>query len=357
VKGKNKTQKVIFEKIKKTGLDAFFTTNYQNIKYLTGFDSLDGALLITKEKIYFFTSSCEIGEARSRIISGRVLERKRSDWTFLKDIVQKEKVRRLGFEENHLSLLNFKALKKSVPRCKLKGIVGFIEDLRALKSEQEILKIKKVISITENIFSRIRRYLKPGCSESHVFRKICEFIAQEGCKPAFNPIVAFGAHTAHPHAAPKGKRLKKGDLILVDMGVNLEGYNSDLTRTFIKGRLDSKQKKIYHLVLKAHDYMYHWIKPGVSIKVVEKEAHSCFEKSGLAKYFFHSIGHGIGLEVHEQPFFSEKNKGKLMPGMIFTLEPALYLPGWGGVRIEDMFLMTGKGCQKLSNLSVNPFIN
>ncbi len=357
MKIKNQKQKNLFEKIKKADLDAFFTADSQNIKYLTDFASQDGVLLVTKEEMYFFTSSCELEEAKAHLASGKVLQRRRGEWLFLKEFMAKKRIRRLGFEEHHLSLAGFKTLKKNITKCRLKGTDGFIEELRVVKSADEVARIKEAITITENIILKIKRYFKTGCSEKDILKRLLEFIARSGVKPAFNPIVAFNSHTAIPHAEAGERRLKRGDLVLIDIGVDFKGYKSDLTRTFVFGKLNPRQEKIYNLVLRAQNHMSQWIKPGMSIMTVEKEAHDYFKASGLADYFSHSVGHGIGLEVHERPFFSLKNKGKLIPGMVFVLEPALYLPGWGGIRIEDDFQLTEKGCRKLSSISVKPLIN
>ena len=344
----NKKLEGLKQKIKAAGFDAFLITNFQNIKYLTGFSSLEGVLLVTEKDSLFFTGICELAEAKSEIASFKIKERKRGDWNFLKDFIERVKIKRLGFEEEYFSVAGLKSLRKISLNCKLKGTTGIIEELRVIKTSWEIAKIKKAISVTEKIFAAIKKNLRPGLTELNIAGNLVKRIAAYGLKPAFDPIVAFGAHSDCPHAHPGRRSLKKGDLILIDIGVDFEGYKSDMTRIFFLGRPNGKQAKIYNLVLEAKEFIHRLIKPGISIAEVEEKAHRFFFGRGWGKFFPHSVGHGIGLDVHERPFFSKRSEDKLVPGMIFTLEPAVYFPGWGGVRIEDLYLITQKSCQKLS---------
>ena len=344
----NKKLEELKQKIKVARFDAFLITNFQNIKYLTGFSSLEGVLLITEKDSLFFTGICELAEAKSKITSFKIKERKRGDWSFLKDFIERGKIKQLGFEEEHFSVAGLKSLRKISSKCKLKSTTGIIEELRAIKTSWEIAKIKKAVSITEKIFAAIKKSLKPGLTELNIAGSLFERIATYGLKPAFDPIVAFGAHSDCPHAHPGRRSLKEGDLILIDIGVDFEGYKSDMTRTFFLGSPNRKQVKIHNLVLEAKEFIHRLIKPGISIAEVEEKAHRFFSERGWGKFFPHSVGHGIGLDVHERPFFSKKSGDKLVPGMVFTLEPAVYFPGWGGIRIEDLYLLTQKSCQKLS---------
>ena len=355
MKYQNKNSGELKKKIKEAKLDALLITNFRNIKYLTGFSSLEGVLLVAGKDSLFFTGICELAEAKSKITSFKIKERKRGNWNFLNDFIQRAKIKRLGFEEEYLSVAGLKSLRKISSNCKLKGTSGIVEQFRAVKTPREIAKIKKAVSITEKIFTGVKKNLRPGLTELDVAGNLSERIAKCGLKPAFNPIVAFGAHTASPHAQPGRKNLKKGDLVLIDMGVDFEGYKSDMTRTFFIGRPNTQQAKIYNVVLEAKDFIQRVIKPGISIAEVEEKAHRFFSGRGWGKFFPHSVGHGIGLDVHERPFFSKKSKDKLVPGMVFTLEPAVYFPGWGGVRIEDLYLVTRRSCQKLSQGKNNDF--
>ncbi len=344
----NKNLGELKKKIKEAKLDALLITNFQNIRYLTGFSSLEGVLLVTGKDSLFFTGICEFAEAKSKSTSFKIKKRNRGDWNFLKDFIKRAKIKRLGFEAEYFSVADLKSLQKISSNCKLKGTSGIIEHLRAIKTPREIAKIKKAVSVTEKIFAGIKKKLRSGLTESDIAGNLFELIAKCGLKPAFNPIVAFGAHTASPHAQPGRKSLKKGDLVLIDMGVEFEGYKSDMTRIFFLGRPNSKQAKIYNVILEAKDFIRQLIKPGISIAEVEEKAHRFFSERGWGKFFPHSVGHGIGLDVHERPFFSKRSEDKLVPGMVFTLEPAVYIPGWGGVRIEDLYLVTRRSCQKLS---------
>lgn len=348
--------KKIQEKIDGLRLDALLVTSLKNIKYLTGYTSLDGVLLITKSDVFFSTSFCESGEAKANLSSIKVIERKRNQWNFFKNFTKEKKIKRLGFEKEHISFAKLKELQKRLVNCRLKGTIGLIEELRAVKTKEEIAKIKKAIATAERIFTQLKQILAPGLSELDIFQDLNIQIAKEGGQPAFSPIVAFGSHTAFPHAQPGRKSLKKNDLILIDMGVEVEGYNSDLTRTFILGNFNSRQEKIYNLLIEIQEYLSGLIKPGISVAKVEKNARQFLAKKGWDNFPPHNIGHGIGLEVHEKPFFSVKNNARLIPGMVFTLEPALYFPNWGGMRIEDIYLITQRDCQKLSQLSIPPLI-
>ena len=208
--------------------------------------------------------------------------------------------------------------------------------------------IKKAVSITRKTFKYLEGILKQGISERELAIELDYFLKRSGArKGAYDIIVASGINSSLPHAPVTNKRLMLHEPVLVDMGVDYEGYISDLTRVFFLGKMDAIATKIYKIVFEAQRRAINKIKPGIKISSIDKAAREYIEKKGYGKFFGHAVGHGVGMEVHEKPHVSMRNDKELMPGMVFTVEPAIYLPKWGGVRIEDMAIVTEKGCEVL----------
>lgn len=256
-----------------------------------------------------------------------------------------------------MSYDSYAELKKAVPGTRLRSLTGIVEAGRAVKDSFEIGRIQRAIEVADSGFVAARKVLASGAgTEKQVAGKIEAAVKAKGVDAlSFETIVLTGARGALPHGKPSDERVKRGALTVVDMGVRVDGYCSDETRTYCVGSHTRMQKKIYQVVKDAHDRAIERVKPGVKASVVDRAARGHIKRAGYGKYFGHGTGHGVGLDIHEGPVISPMSKDVLAEGMVFTIEPGIYIPGWGGVRIEDMVLVTSDGCEVLTRGSDKEF--
>ncbi len=332
---------------------AHLITNKSNIRYLSNFTGSSGFMLLTKSKKYLFTDFRYIQRAKNTIKKGVIIVETTKMWRneeVLKEnwqnILKKHRVKVLGIEESSLTIAKFKKIKKlsRIPNRKLKftDISGKIEKKREIKSNHEIKLIQESQRINEKIFTAIKKIVQAckAISELDLAWKIKELAHKYGADDiAFNPVVAFSSNSAIPHHSPTNRKLKKSDVVLIDMGVKYKGYCSDMTRTILPKNPTKKQKEIYALVLKAQTTAIEKIKAGITGKKADNLARKIINKAGYEEKYGHAGGHGIGLDVHESPSLSEKYIKKLRPSSVITVEPGIYLPNKFGVRIEDMILI------------------
>ncbi|MDD5432901.1 MAG: Xaa-Pro peptidase family protein [Candidatus Omnitrophica bacterium] len=345
----------IRKKIAQKKIDCLLVTSATNISYLTQTPSRDSYFLISKNRLFYLTDSRYTEEAKKRL--GREIIIKKIDGAITQTLVEiclEINAKRIGFEERNLSFSGYKKIKTAFgKKVSLIPTQDLVENLREVKSVEELKKIRKAIAITKEALNFAKRVIKPGKKELEVVAELERFIRYHGAKAsAFDIIVASGANSSFPHHISSQKRIRNNELVLVDIGVDYEGYKSDLTRIFFLGRISVYARSIYDLVLKANRSAINAIKPGTLIAKIDSQARSTISQKGFGEYFGHSLGHGVGLDIHEKPTISGKNQEKLTPGMVFTVEPAIYLPGKFGIRIEDMVLVTKKGCEVLSG-SIN----
>jgi len=329
-------------------LDSMLVTGDKNVCYLSDFEGSDAALMITPKRRYFITDSRFIEDAKKNIKGFEILCVRESTYKTISEIIKDERLKRVGFESMGLPYEVAVRLKGGIGEAALVGVKNLIENLRAIKDSDEIGLIKRSVKLVRKVFSGITASLKPGVSEEWIKKTVeIEFI-KNGASAAFEPIVASGSNSSKPHAIATGKLLRKNDIVMVDIGARLAGYNSDMTRTVFLGHVKQKLLNMYSVVKKAHDLALNSIKPGVKISKVDRAARGYIAEKGFGKYFGHSLGHGVGMDVHELPTISGSGDGTLSEGMIFTIEPAIYIPGFGGIRIEDMVLVTKNGYEILT---------
>jgi len=344
------------EKLSEKNLDAFLISSTQNRYYLTSWagDSESGFLLITKEKAFIFSDSRYTEEIGARVKNFELIEYKGGFTDFLKEFLEKEKLNKLGFESHDLSVFTFQQLRKKLKGIKLIPAAHAIETLREFKDQEEIKLIKKAVSIAADSFDYLRKNVTVGQTEIEIARKLESFMKEKGAeKNAWdNFIVAAGSNSSMVHYAAGKRKIKKGDQVLIDWGCVYQGYHCDISRVIFMGEPNSKQREVYNLVLEAQKRGIEKIRVGRPTSVVDKAAREFLEsKSDFA--FGHSVGHGVGLEVHELPRVNSVSKTKLAAGQVITVEPGIYEPGWGGVRIEDMVLVTEAGGVVLTELPKN----
>lgn len=263
------------------------------------------------------------------------------------------KHKKIGFDGDLMSWERVRGLKEAFPKVEWVSIPSPLKEIRAIKSKAELKKLKKVAELGSQGYDYVVSVLKTGITEKEVAYLLDRFWKERGADGfSFEPIIAFGENSALPHYRAGDRKLKKGDTVLIDIGVKLEDYCSDMTRTVYFGKPPAKLKKIYEVVRQAQQKAMDKMKPGVKLAAADKMARDVIEKAGFGKEFCHSLGHGIGIEVHEWPYLRPKGADKDVPlkeGMVVTVEPGIYLPGLGGVRIEDTVEITKTGCRSLTD--------
>lgn len=339
------------ENLKIHGFDGLIVSKKENIIYLSGFDGDDSLLIITKDENFIITDSRfqeKVHHEEFSDLTAEIASRPRH--AVVDTIARKCKIKNLGFEAGHLSYYGYVKLKKALRRAALIPTRFLVEDLRIVKDADEIAAIKRTVAITRRVYSYAKKNIGPQLTGRRLAAMIDNSMRNMGAAgPAFQTIVAQNPYSSHPHAAATEEPFGKNSAVVIDMGALFDGYNSDLTRVLFLGRITTKFKRIYNILKAAQNLALDRIKPGIKISELDKAARQHIANKGFGKYFIHGLGHGIGLEEHELPKISSKVKGILRPGMVFTIEPGIYIEGWGGLRLEDMVLVTKDGCEVLTD--------
>ncbi len=336
------------KKLSAEGLDALLVSKSINISYLTGFRGDDSWLLVTRDKPFLITDFRYKEEVKRTAPQVELCITDGPIYESASKLAKRRRVKRLGFESRWLSHAFWEKLQDISHGTGLVPVKDTVESLREIKDSSEIALIKKAVSITRKAFEYLEGILKQGISERELAIELDYFLKRSGArKGAYDIIVASGINSSLPHAPVTNKKIMLHEPVLVDMGVDYEGYISDLTRVFFLGKMDAIANKIYKIVFESQRRAISKIKPGIKISSIDKATREYIEKKGYGPFFGHAVGHGVGMEVHEKPHVSMRNDKELVPGMVFTVEPAIYLPKWGGIRIEDMAIVTEKGCEVL----------
>jgi Xaa-Pro aminopeptidase len=350
---KNRIPRVC-SRFKEHEIEAILVSQPENLFYLSGCEGLEGYLLITEKQKLLITDFryIELAKKRSFDFDLVQIKGKMADW--LPELIKDNNIRNLGFEGSHLTVSAFgqisDIIKKSEPEIRLLPVNGLIESLRAVKDADEIKRISKAVNITDLTFKYVEEILRPGLTEKDLSWKIERFMRENGSQPIpFELIVAAGPNSALPHAKSSDYEIKAGEPIVIDIGSKFESYGSDLTRTFIIGKPDEKFKNIYQTVQLAQVTAISQIKSGISGKEADSFARNIINLASYGEAFGHSLGHGIGLVTHESPNLGPNSTDTLMEGMVFTVEPGIYISGWGGIRIEDDVVIENGKAKSLSS--------
>jgi Xaa-Pro aminopeptidase len=347
----------LLKKLKPRGLDGLFVSDPYNVSYLTGFRSRDSYLLVSSEKSVYFTDSRYIEDARRMLRGVTVKKFQPSPWQSAAREASRMKLTVLGFEDSHLSFNRWRCLADSCAglpsvrgtRVVLKPASGLVEEMRLVKSSQEVTALRKACAITMDALRFAREAAVPGRTELELAGELERFIRYHGAfTSSFDIIVASGPNSSLPHHVTSSRRIREGEHVYVDMGVDYEGYRSDLTRVFFVGTIPLSVQRVYKTVAEAQGKAIRHIRPGAMAAEIDDCARRYLCSRGLGKYFGHALGHGVGLEIHEGPRIAPGIKTVLKEGMVFTVEPAVYIPGKFGVRVEDMVLVTRNGSEVLS---------
>ncbi len=337
----------LIRRMDEENLDGLLISDLTNLRYLIGYTGDNGLLLLSKGKALFFTDFRYAEQSKREIRNAKIKIRERDLFSVF-PIEFVVGMKRLGFEAENISYQNYQRLKKQIKKTKLVPCGNWTKDLRAIKDEMELNLIRKAAEINDKIFALVLRRLKPGLREREIANEIEYEIRCNGGELAFPPIVAGGRNGALPHYQPGMKKLKFGEPVVIDFGTKYQGYCSDMTRTVFIGRASRYSKKIYSIVLEAQLAALAMLKPGEKASVVDASARDFITKKGYGKYFGHSLGHGVGLLVHENPALAKTSQAILAENNVITVEPGIYLPEWGGVRIEDLVRITPNGYEILS---------
>jgi Xaa-Pro aminopeptidase len=340
------------EQIRAAGLDALLVTSLHNVRYLTGFNGSNGTVLMYGDgRAVLFTDPRYTVQSKQQANCRIVIAKGPLAKSVLQEIAR-SRISTAGFEQDHLTVSQLGSFQKGLSsRAVLQPASGLIENLRMVKDSAEANAIRaSVISNSKALEAALKRF-KPGMTETQLAAEIDYQNRKLGAEaPAFGTIVAAAERAALPHAHPGQTKIGPG-MLLIDTGAFRAGYASDMTRMVHLGRADSKYKKAYRAVLDAQLAAIDAIKPGVLSSSVDLAARRELKKHGLDKEFIHSTGHGLGLEIHETPRIGRKDKTPLAEGMAITVEPGVYIEGWGGIRIEDTVLVTANGCEVLTPTS------
>jgi Xaa-Pro aminopeptidase len=341
--------------LKKNRVDAFVVTKIENVRYLSGFTGSTAVLLITATRSHLITDSRYATQSEKEVSGFQIQVLKKGETILRRTarLLSRRKIDRLGFEPGDFRFQSYQELKKLLAPIRLVPLKKGVESLRMVKSEQEVEKITHAVQRAEKAFLTIRKQISAGVPEREIAFKMEVHMRRLGAaRVAFDTIVASGDRSAMPHGIASDKKIRERELIIIDFGAECDGYFSDMTRTVYSGkRLSGKKRKIYETVREAQKAAISAVKPGKTFGEIDQSARNWITREGFGPYFGHGTGHGIGLEVHEPPYVGPNNDGIICEGMIFTIEPGIYLPGIGGVRLEDMVLVEKEGCRLLTGLS------
>ncbi|AHF07415.1 M24 family metallopeptidase [Desulfitobacterium metallireducens] len=333
-------------KMQEEKLDAFILASPENRRYMSGFTGTSAMLLITLEKAYLLTDFRYIQQATAQAPDFQVVKITNM-YSSLTELAQK--AARVGFEEEYTTYADYLDLKESLPQVELVPQSKLLAELRSLKDVEELEKIRQAVKLADDAFAHILQFVEVGQTEEEIALELEFAMRRNGASGAsFDFIVASGLRSSMPHGVASPKKVQPGDFLTMDFGAIYQGYCSDITRTICFGEPTEKQHEIYEIVLRAQKAGIAALKPGISGREVDAVARGIIAEAGYGEYFGHGLGHSVGLAIHEGPNLNLREERILKPGMVITIEPGIYIPDWGGVRIEDMAVITENGCEVLT---------
>lgn len=337
--------------MEKQRIDTLLVSSLPNVHYLTGFSGSAGALLVTGRNSWLFTDSRYDLQAHQEVRGSRVMIVKGDGLAAAAKWCRKSRQSSVAFESDAVSFATHRRLRELIPQKRLVPAAGLVESLRMEKDEAEIEQIRKAVDLGSKALLDTLPHLRPGISELAVAAEIeyrMKFYGAE--RPAFETIVAFGERTALPHARPGARVLRANECILTDLGAILGGYAGDMSRTYFMGKVSRKARDMYAAVLEAQLAGEAAVRVGVECGAVDQAARQVLERRGYGQYFTHSTGHGVGREIHELPRIAARQRIRLPEGAVITVEPGVYIPGFGGIRIEDVVVVRKNGAEVLTSV-------
>ncbi len=339
--------------LKKAKVDALLVTNFTNVTYLTGFTGDDSYLLLTPKHQFVISDpryTTQLEEECPKV-DAHIRPPGQGMLTAVEKLCKQAKLKRLGIEGDSMTVSFRERLAAKLGHVELVTTCGAVEELRMCKDKEEVAEIRRAIEYAQDAFNTVRKLVHPEQTEKELADALEHQMRRFGATGAsFPSIVAVGDRSALPHYRPRDRRISEAPFVLIDWGAVGRGYVSDLTRVLVTGKIPPKLQRIYEVVLNAQERAIAAIKPGLTCEQIDAVARGVIEKAGFGRQFGHGLGHGIGLEIHEAPRLAKGQSVKLKPGMVVTVEPGIYVPGFGGVRIEDDVLVTRSGHEVLTNL-------
>lgn len=336
-------------------IPALLVTKPENLFYLTGFRGSAGACVLRPGEALLFVDPRYTAQAREQARGAEVVETRESPLAAAAKWLNKGREKAGGFEEHHLTFSEYERLRREAPRVgRWVPASELIEDLRTVKDEHEIESIRQACNVTVSAYEQVARALRPGISELELAAELEYRMRQGGAEgAAFETIVASGPRGALPHARPSAKLLQPGEFVIFDLGAILSGYMADMTRTMYLGVPGRRARAHFRAVLEAQRMAVYEMHPGAAVRSVHAAAHRALARRGVSRFFTHSTGHGVGLEIHERPRIGRAGKARLRAGNVVTAEPGIYIEGVGGIRIEDTVLVTKSGPEVLTQAPKN----
>lgn len=341
------------------GVDGLLVSQPQNRRYLSGFTGSNGALLITATHAFIATDFRYYEQVGRQSPNYELVREKRELVEVLAAMLQEAAVTWLGFEAEHVTVAELEAWQQVAPAVQWRPVRQAVEGLRAIKDEAEVEALRRAIALTDEALAAALAGARPGMTESELAWSIESYMRTHGAHAvAFELIVGGGPNSALPHARPGDTPLAAGEPIVIDIGAEVDGYHADLTRTVCFGQPNDGERfwEVYSTVLRAQAAAEAGIRPGLSGREADALARDVIADAGYGEAFGHGLGHGVGLEIHETPLLGRSSNATVEAGMLITVEPGVYLPGWGGVRIEDIVLITENGAEVLSRAPKDPII-
>lgn len=341
--------RILRERMKTGNVEAIWISKPENRYYLSGFTGTSGFLFLLPSQAVLLTDFRYLEQAQAECPDWEVIRHGTDAVDELAEIIRQHGVETLGIEKDFLTVRQYEVLQKklSVHFCEISEMLA---GMREIKDESEIISLETAARLADQAFQHITTLVKPGISEGELSLELEFFMRRQGASgPSFDFIVASGARSALPHGVAGEKVLETGDFVTMDFGCVYDGYHSDITRTVVVGGAGQKQKDLYHLLQEVQETALEEVRPGIRCRELDEVARSLITRAGFGNNFGHGLGHGVGLEIHENPRVGAGSETVLQSGMVITVEPGIYLPGWGGVRIEDMVLVTSEGCRVMTH--------
>lgn len=347
----NNRRAALQHKLKEMDLDAFLVTSKENRQYLTGFTGTFGWVLITQQDSYLFTDFRYVEQAKIQAKGCKLVQFNQfAPVVTLRQVMEELNLYTLGIESDRCTVEEYELLGNQIRKKAITPLKGFVEQYRQIKDQDEIALISQAEKIGDLAFEHVLSVIKPGITELEIAIELEFSMRRNGADGlSFDSIVASGKRSALPHGIASEKKVEVGDFVTMDFGCMYKGYCSDMTRTIVVGKVDEKQETVYNLVRTAQEEALASIKAGVIGKDIHAIAQRVFQEAGYGQYFGHGLGHSVGLEIHEEPRFSPKAEEAIKENTVITVEPGLYLPNWGGVRIEDLVVVTADGYINLTH--------
>ncbi len=335
------------QKMQEESIDAYVVLRPENGRYLSGFSGGEATLYVTARKAILLTDFRYIEQAKGEAPDFEIIKTGQDHFEALAELGQQ--AQRVGFEGDFVTYINFEKLKKGFPQAELLSLPDLVNHLRSVKDQTEIDTIRQAVKIADDAFASVLKTIDIGQTEEEIGLDLEYSMRRAGASGgSFQFIVASGVRSALPHGSASSKKIQLGEFLTMDFGAIYQGYCSDITRTVFLGEPQDKHREVYQVVLAAQRAGIAAVAPGRTGKEVDAVARKIIEDAGYGDYFGHGLGHSVGLAIHEGPNLNMREERVLEPGMVITVEPGIYIPDWGGVRIEDIVLVTENGCEVLT---------